>query len=155
MEFLNRSVLVYPEKVAVIHGEKRFTYREFFERINRLASALQRIGVGPGDKVAFICPNIPPMLEAHYAVPLIGAALVSVNIRLSTSEVSYIINHSDSKVVFVDSEFASLVDPSQLENVETFVNVCDTGGEPKLDGAEYEAFLETGWFTAACRGGHH
>ena len=144
VEFLNRSVLVYPEKVAVVHGERKFTYREFFERIHRLAGGLQRLGVEPGDKVAFICPNIPPMLEAHYAVPLVGAALVSVNIRLSASEVSYIINHSDSKVVFVDSEFAKLVDPSQLEKVEAFVNVCDTGGEPQLDGPEYEDFLAAG-----------
>ena len=144
VEFLNRSVLVYPQKVAVVHGQKRFTYREFFERVNRLASALQRAGVGPGDKVAFICPNIPPMLEAHYGVPLIGAALVSVNIRLSKSEVTYIINHSDSKIVFVDSEFAGLIDPQELDKVERFVNVCDTSADTTLDGIEYEQFLETG-----------
>ncbi|MEE4243511.1 MAG: acyl--CoA ligase family protein [Desulfopila sp.] len=144
VEFLNRSAQVYPDKVAVIHGSKRFTYREFFERVHRLASALQSAGVGPGDKVAFICPNIPPMLEAHYAVPLIGAALVCVNIRLSKSEVSYIVNHSDSRIVFVDTEFASLVDPAELEKVERIVNVCDTGTESSLDGVEYEDFLATG-----------
>ncbi|MGW8194211.1 MAG: AMP-binding protein, partial [Desulforhopalus sp.] len=105
VEFLTRSVFVYPEKIAVVHGNKRFTYREFAERIYRLANALKARGVGKGDKVAFICPNIPPMLEAHYGVPMIGAALVSVNIRLAPGEVSYIIDHSDAKIVVVDSEF--------------------------------------------------
>ena len=62
------------------------TYRQFYERVNRLASALKKRGIGKGDKVAFICPNTPPMLEAHYAVPMIGAALVSINIRLSSPE---------------------------------------------------------------------
>jgi fatty-acyl-CoA synthase len=83
VEFLTRSALVYPRKTAVVYGEKRYSYREFFRRIYRLASALRKNGVSKGDKVAFVCPNIPPMLEAHYAVPLIGAALVSINIRLS------------------------------------------------------------------------
>ena len=87
VEFLTRSVLVYPNRTAVVHGEKRYTYREFSERIYRLASALRQQGVGKDDKVAFICPNIPAMLEAHYGVPLIGAVLVSVNIRLSPGEV--------------------------------------------------------------------
>ena len=93
VEFLTRSALVYPHKTAVVYGEKRYSYREFSRRIYRLASALRQNGVGKGDKVAFVCPNIPPMLEAHYAVPLIGAALVSINIRLSPGEVSYIIDH--------------------------------------------------------------
>ena len=88
VEFLTRSAFVYPEKVAVVHRDKRFTYRQFAERVYRLASALKKQGVGKGDKVAFLCPNIPPMLEAHYAVPLIGAALVSNNIRLPKGEVS-------------------------------------------------------------------
>ncbi len=108
VEFLTRSSLVYPDKTAVIYGEKRYNYSEFTERIYRLASALQQNGVGKDDKVAFICPNIPAMLEAHYAVPLIGAVLVSINIRLSPGEVSYIVDHSDAKFVVVDSEFSSL-----------------------------------------------
>ena len=119
VEFLTRSIMVYPDKTAVVYRDQRYSYKEFGERIYRLASALKQRGVGKGDKVAFICPNIPPMLEAHYAVPLLGAALVSVNIRLSASEVSYIIDHSDAKVVVVDSEVAALVDPDKLTKVET------------------------------------
>jgi fatty-acyl-CoA synthase len=84
------------------------------------------------------------MLEAHYAVPMIGAALVSINIRLSVSEVTYIINHSDAKALFVDNEFAGIVDASKLENVKTFVNICDVSDEKPLDGMEYEEFLSTG-----------
>lgn len=114
VEFLTRSALVYPNKIAVVHGVKRYTYKEFSERIYRLASALRQRGIGKDDKVAFICPNIPAMLEAHYAVPLIGGVLVSVNIRLSPGEVSYIIDHSDAKLVVADSEFAHLVQPSDL-----------------------------------------
>ena len=144
VEFLTRSVTVYPDKTAVVYGDRRYTYREFGARVNRLASALKLQGVGKGDKVAFLCPNIPPMLEAHYAVPLLGAALVSINIRLSAGEVSYIIDHSDAKVVVVDSEFAALIKPHQLPKVQTYVTVCDVSDEKVQGGMEYEAFLNTG-----------
>src|SRR5512146_3219886 len=89
VKFLSRSAAVYPDKVAVIHGDKRFSYREFEERVHRLANGLKKMGIGKGDKVAFLCPNIPPMLEAHYAVPMIGAVLVSINTRLSSGEIAY------------------------------------------------------------------
>ena len=144
--FLSRSAEVYPEKVAVINGDKRYTYSEFHKRVTRFANALMKIGIGKGDKVAFICPNIMPMLEAHYAVPMIGAVLVSINIRLSSNEISYIINHSDAKAIFVDNEFSGLVTPiiKELSQVETFVNICDVSDERPLDGMEYEDFINTG-----------
>jgi fatty-acyl-CoA synthase len=146
VSFLDRSAAVFSEKVAVIYGEKRYTYSEFYKRVNRLASALMNAGVGKGDKVAFICPNTPPMLEAHYAVPMIGAALVSVNIRLSPGEISYIINHSEAKALFVDNEFANAVEPilHELSNVETIVNICDMKSDIPFEGMEYETFLATG-----------
>ncbi|SDP14696.1 acyl--CoA ligase family protein [Desulforhopalus singaporensis] len=144
VEFLTRSLLVYPDKKAVVYKGKSFTYKEFAARVYRLANALREKGVGKGDKVAFICPNIPPMLEAHYAVPMIGAALVSVNIRLSSAEVSYIVDHSDAKVLVVDSEFASLVEPQQLPKVSTYVTVCDINQDIAIEGSlEYESFLES------------
>ncbi len=83
MGFLDRSALVYPDKEAVVYGDKRYTYGEFQSRVRRLANALIKRGLGKGDKVAFICPNTPPMLEAHFAVPLIGAVLVSVSAAIS------------------------------------------------------------------------
>jgi fatty-acyl-CoA synthase len=141
VNFLSRSAMVYPEKIAVVYGEKRHTYREFQARVHRLANALLKSGIKKGDKVAFICPNTPPMLEAHYAVPMIGAALVSINIRLSANEVTYILNHSDAKVVVADNEFAGLVVPKDLPQVTAMVNICDISSDRPLNGPEYEEFL--------------
>jgi len=146
VHFLSRSASIYPEKVAVVDGNKRCTYKEFLNRVNRLASALQNVGIGKGDKVAFICPNISPMLDAHYAVPMIGAALVSINIRLAPREIAYIINHSDSIALFVDNEFAGIVQPivDELKNIKTIVNICDADDSRPLNGMEYQEFLQTG-----------
>ena len=141
--FLERSVKVYPEKTAVIYGDTSYTWTGFQERVFRLANGLKARGVGRGDKVAFICPNTPPMLEAHYAVPLLGAALVSINIRLSAAEMSYIINHSDAKIVVADNEFGKVIAPavSELTAVKSFINICDIDDSMPLDGPEYESFL--------------
>ncbi len=146
VSFLKRSAEVYPEKTAVIYGDKQFTYAQFQARVYRLASALKAVGIGKGDKVAFLCPNIPPMLEAHYAVPMIGAALVSINIRLASGEIAYIIEHSDAKALFVDSELAPLIAPlaAGFKQVRTFVNICDVDAARALDGPEYEEFLASG-----------
>ena len=141
--FLARSVEVFPDKTAIIYGETSYTWTQFQERVFRLANALKAKGIGPGDKVAFVCPNIPPMLEAHYAVPLLGAALVSINIRLSAGEIAYIINHSDARAVIADNEFGKVVAGvvGELSAVETFVNVCDIDDSMPLDGPDYESFL--------------
>jgi len=143
VKFLQRSAEVYPDKTAVVHGNLRFTYRDFQKRVFRLANALKGRGVKKGDKVAFLCPNIPPMLEAHYAVPMIGAALVSINIRLSSREIAYIINHSDAKSVFVDNQFASLIMPvlDEIKEVELLVTICDVSDEIPFNGPEYESLL--------------
>jgi fatty-acyl-CoA synthase len=146
VKFLVRSAMVFPDKEAVIYGDQRRTYLEFYERVNRLAGALKKRGIGKGDKVAFICPNTPPMLEAHYAAPMIGAVLVSINIRLSANEVAYIVNHSEAKALFVDNEFAGLAAASlpELKNVGFVVNICDISADKPLDGPDYEAFLSEG-----------
>ncbi len=144
IDFLKRNAVVFKNKTAVVYEDKRYTYQEFYQRVNRLASALSKIGIQKGDKVAFICPNTPPMLEAHYGVPMVGAALVSVNIRLSPNEVTYIINHSDAKAVFVDMEFAQVIQKDALPNVQTIVNICDNTEEKVFPGLTYEEFLQTG-----------
>jgi fatty-acyl-CoA synthase len=143
VKFLERSAAVYPDKIAVVYGDTRTTYRQFSERVNRLANGLKAMGIQKGDKVAFLCPNIPPMLEAHYAVPMIGAVLVSINVRLSPGEISYIVNHSDSKAVFVDNQLAASVLPvlDELKDVRFFVNICDETADTPLHGPEYEDFL--------------
>jgi len=96
VSFLQRNAYVFPDKTAVIHGSRRYSYRQLEERVNRLASSLRKAGLKKHDRVAFICPNIPAMLEAHYGVPLAGGILVAVNIRLSSDEIGYILKHSGS-----------------------------------------------------------
>ena len=146
VSFLSRSAEIYPDKIAVVYGDLRFTYREFQARVQRLAGALLARGIGQGDKVVYICPNTPALLEAHFAVPMIGAVLVCVNTQLSASEYQYIIDHSDAKAVFVDNEFAGQVQPiaADLPKVSLFVNICEYTSGPLLKGPEYEAFLAGG-----------
>ena len=109
VSFLVRAARAYGPRIAVIHGERRYTYAQFLERARRLASALARAGVGKGDTVAIMAPNIPEMLEAHYAVPMLGAVLCSINIRLDAAAVAFILQHSEAKVVLVDGEFAAVM----------------------------------------------
>jgi acyl-CoA synthetase (AMP-forming)/AMP-acid ligase II len=131
VNFLRRSAFVYPDKVAVVHGERRYSYREFEARVNRLASALVDAGIEPGDRVAFLCPNIPALLEAHFAVPAAGAVLVAINTRLAAGEVAYIIEHSGARLVVCDHELLPLVQGCGVE----VVRVDDTGqrGDPYED----------------------
>jgi fatty-acyl-CoA synthase len=146
LSFLARSAYVYPDKTAVVYRDTRYTYSQLRQRVNRLATALQGVGVTNGDRVAFLCPNIPPMLEAHYGVPLAGGILVAINTRLSSPEIAYILHHSGAKVLCVDSELAELIRPirEQLTSLETVVNICDGDVREGLDGPEYEAFIESG-----------
>src|SRR5687768_18495091 len=91
--FLRRSAYVFPDKTAVVHGARRYTYRQLEERANRLASGLRAAGLRHLDRVAFICPNTPAMLEAHFGVPAAGLVLVPINTRLSSDEIGYILKH--------------------------------------------------------------
>ena len=142
-DFLDRSAFVFPHKTAVVYRGRRYTYREFAERVNRLAGALRLVGVRKGDKVAFLCPNLPAMLEGHYGPMRIGAVLVAINIRLSPREVAYILNHSGAKVLVFDSELAPTVRALRDEvGVETYVQVVDTAPKAEdIPGPEYEEFL--------------
>src|SRR5687767_222994 len=97
LSFLRRSAFVFPDKVAIVHGERRNTYREFEERVNRLASRLRAIGLQKHDRVAFLCPNTPALLEAHYGVPAAGGILVAINTRLVAPEIEYILDHAGVK----------------------------------------------------------
>ncbi len=146
VNFLVRSAAVFPEKTAVVYKDTRFSYREFYERVNRLASALKKEGIEKGDRVAFLCPNLPPLLEAHFAVPLAGAILVAINIRLAAPEILYILNHSGAKMLFVDSAFAKLIEPimDRLEATKKFVIIVDEEPTSPLEGPEYEEFLSRG-----------
>jgi fatty-acyl-CoA synthase len=139
MSFLERSALVFPGKIAIVHGDRKYTYYEFAERVNRLASGLRNIGMQKHDRVAFLCPNTPTMLEAHYAVPAAGGILVAINTRLNSQEVGFILKHSGSKFLFVDAELQPLVEPLNLEGVQ-IMRIDDTG----LPTDPYELFLASG-----------
>jgi fatty-acyl-CoA synthase len=137
LSFLQRSALVYPDRVAVVHEDRRYTYRQFGERVNRLASALRRAGLEKGDRVAFICPNIPALLEAHFGVPAAGGVLVALNYRLNAADVARILEHSGARFVFVDHEFEHLADGAHVADA---VRIDDTGAPDD----PYEAFLAEG-----------
>ena len=138
LSFLERSVLVFPERTAVTHEDRSYTYRELGRRVNQLASALLRHGLARGDRVAFICPNIPALLEAHFAVPLAGGVLVALNYRLNAEEIGGILKHSGAQFVFVDHEFEHLVAGTARD--VTVVRIDDTGAGDD----PYEAFLTDG-----------
>ncbi|HEX9923791.1 MAG TPA: acyl--CoA ligase family protein, partial [Anaerolineae bacterium] len=140
---------VFREKEAVVYGSQRWTYPEFAARVNRLANALRDRGLQKGDRVGFLCPNTPPLLEAHFGVPLAGGILVALNTRLAADDIRHILNHAGVQPLFVDTELAHLIAPirDQLETVETIVNIVDHAADAPgetLPGLEYEAFLETG-----------
>ncbi len=130
LSFLKRSAYMFPDKEAVVYGERRYTYKEFEERVNRLASRLKDAGFQKGDRIAFLCPNTPPMLEGTFAIPAAGLIMVTINTRLSAGEVEYIVEHSKSKMVFVDHELEDLLEGVD-ESVE-IVRIDDTGekGDP-------------------------
>jgi fatty-acyl-CoA synthase len=122
LSFLERSARVFPDKTAVIYGERRLTYRELAEEVTRVTHALRASDIQPGDRVAYLMPNLPEMLVAQFAVALAGAVLVSVNTRLSDEEIAYILNHSGAKVLLTDSACLPAV-ASAVQNVPTITEV--------------------------------
>src|SRR3954468_17879781 len=106
--FLERSATIHPDRVAVVYGEQRRTYAELRERVDRLASALRAGGLERHDRVAALCPNVPELLELHHAVPAAGGVLVAINTRLSPDEIRSILEHSGSRMLFVDPELEPL-----------------------------------------------
>ncbi|MEK7244973.1 MAG: acyl-CoA synthetase, partial [Pseudomonadota bacterium] len=145
LDFLSRAAAVYPDKTAVIHGAARYTYRQFRERSVRLASALNRLGVGAGDTVAVMAPNVPALLEAHFGVPMAGAVLNALNIRLDAGAIAFILDHGEAKVLIADREFSSVVKDAlaQAKIKPVVVDIDDPlglGGE-RLGTIDYESFL--------------
>jgi acyl-CoA synthetase (AMP-forming)/AMP-acid ligase II len=137
ISFLRRSASVFPDRTAVVHGERRYTYRQFEDRVDRLVRALKAAGLEAGDRVAFLSPNTPAMLEAHYGVPAAGGVLVAINTRLNSEEVGYILDHSGARFLYVDAELQPVIEPLELSGV-TVVRIDDTGtpGDPYEDQLE-------------------
>ncbi len=145
LSFLRRAAAVYSDKLAVVHGASRFTYRQMEERCRRLAGALAARGVGKGDTVAVLAPNIPPLLEAHYGVPMTGGVLNALNTRLDAATIAFILEHGGAKVLIADREFSEVVEAAlaQLETKPLVIDIADPEGEGgSLRGeTDYEAFL--------------
>ncbi|MDH5749810.1 MAG: AMP-binding protein, partial [Rhodospirillales bacterium] len=109
LDFLRWAAWVYPDKTAVIHGNLRYTYREFYQRCRRLAGALKGRGVGLGDTVSVIAPNVPGLLEAHFGVPMAGAVLNALNVRLDAANIAFILEHGEAKVLITDKEYSPII----------------------------------------------
>src|SRR6266511_4737765 len=142
--FLRRAARLFPDKIAVVDGERRYTYRTLAARVNRLSNALRRMGVDKGDKVVVLSPNSHRMLEAFFAVPQLGAILTPLNYRLTTPEFAYILEHSETKVVLVDWEYAPQLAPivDTLKSVQHYILLRDTEKPtPALPAQNYEDVL--------------
>lgn len=148
LDYLAWSANVYPDKTAVIHGDLTYSYKEFYARCRKLACALWDRGVRKGDTVSVMAPNVPALLEAHYGVPMIGAVLNALNIRLDAANIAFILNHAETKVLITDREFSGVIKEalSELRNPPLVIDIDDPlyeGGE-LLGEKDYEAFIEEG-----------
>jgi fatty-acyl-CoA synthase len=152
ISFLKRAAAVYPDKPAVVHG-RSYSYREFAERCRRLASALARRGIGAGDCVAVLAPNVPALLEAHYGVSMVGAILNALNVRLDPAAIAFILEHGEAKAVIVDCELAPVMSEAltRIEREPLVIDIDDPlteaqGGQraERIGEIDYEAFLEEG-----------
>jgi len=149
LSFLARTADVYPARTACVHGNLRRTYAELYARCRRLASALARRGIGKGDTVAVMLPNVPPMLEAHFGVPMTGAVLNSLNYRLDAKTLAFTLDHGEAKVLITDREFSGVIKEA-LTGAARKPLVIDyddpefTGKGERLGNIEYEEFLKDG-----------
>ena len=149
LSHLRRASTVFSDRTAVIYGSHRKSYSEYYQRCSQLASALEKIGIKPGDVVATVLPNIPAQAEAHFGVPACGAVLNTINTRLDIGTISYIFEHGEAKVVFADTQFLSVVEAA-VEKLSgprpTLIEVPDDSAGFTATGKyeTYESFLRNG-----------
>ena len=151
LDFIERTAQVYPERLAIVHGDLRQTWAQTYSRSRQMASALQQRGIGKNDTVAALLPNTPPMVEAHFGVPMAGAVLNALNTRLDPEAIAFTLDHGEAKAVIVDPEFAGLMakalvlrkSTAPLLLIEVQDAVYGASAQP-LDGIDYEAFLAMG-----------
>ncbi len=149
ISFLPRSAEIHPDRIAVVHGRRRFTYSELYARARRLASALEKRGIGKGDTVSAMLPNVPAMIEAHFGVPMLGAVLNTINTRLDADTVHYILEHGEAKAIITDRALAAAVGPALKQSKRKLLVIDNddplyTGPGERLGEIEYEAFLAQG-----------
>jgi len=149
LSFLKRAATVYPDKTAVVHGRIARTWGETYDRCRRLASALAKRGIGKGDTVSVMCPNIPAMMEAHFGVPMTGAVMNALNTRLDAATIAFILDHAEAKAVIADTELAPTMKEALAQCGRKDILLIDVddpegpGGE-RLAEMEYEDFIATG-----------
>jgi len=146
--FLERAASVFPDHISVIHEERRFTWRQTYDRCRRLASALTQRGAGVGDTVAVMAPNIPAAFEATFGVPMVGAVLCALNIRLDAEAIAFMLEHSQAKVLLTDREFSPVITKA-LALLKTPLLVIDINDPDTTTGTlvgecDYETFLSSG-----------
>ncbi|WP_421979820.1 acyl-CoA synthetase [Roseibium sp.] len=149
LSFLARAADVFPEKIAIVHGAQRTDYRTFYRRSRQLASALSGLGIGKNDTVSVMLSNVPPMLEAHYGVPMTGAVLHSMNTRLDAAIIAFQLDHADCKVLITDREYAPVVKEAlSIAAVEPVVIDYSDPEFPqdgeRLGTTDYEEFVQSG-----------
>ncbi len=151
LAFIERAAEVYPDKLAVVHGSLRQTWLDTFTRCRRLASALEKHGVRKGDTVAVMLPNTPPMVEAHFGIPVTGAVLNALNTRLDAETIAFMLDHGEAKVVIVDPEFAGIMKKALALRTSSapilVINAEDalyTGDSHRIGSINYDDFLATG-----------
>ena len=145
LSFIERSARVYPGRPSVVHGAARYTWSETYARSRRLASALAQRGIGKGDTVAVMLPNIPAMYEAHFGVPMCGAVLNTLNTRLDAEALTFMLRHGEAKVLITDREFSSTIE--RVDHKVEIIDVDDpeyAGPGKRLGQTDYESFLQTG-----------
>jgi fatty-acyl-CoA synthase len=148
LSFIRRTAAVYPQRTAIVHGPLQRSYAEMYERCRRLASALAQRGIGVGDCVAVMAPNIPETLEAHFGIPMTGGVINALNVRLDAATIAFILDHGEARVLLTDTEFAPVVREAlaQVAHRPIVIDIDDPhgpGGE-RLGEMDYEAFLATG-----------
>ncbi len=151
--FLERAAAVYPTRTSVVHGKTRHSWADTYARCRRLCSALKQRGIGKGDTVAIMAPNVPAMVEAHFGIPMAGAVLNALNYRLDAATIAFILEHGEAKVLITDTEFSGVIKEAlkQLKRKITVIDIVDPlgpGGE-SLGEKDYEAFLAEGDLNAA------
>ena len=150
LTFLERTKDIYPNYEAVVYESRRYTWKDVYERCVKFASALDKLGIKTGDTVSIMAFNTPEIFEAHYSIPMVGAVINAINTRLDPNTISYILEHSDAKVLIVDRQFHEVI-AKALENVKNKITIIDiddkdidTSSFKKIGDLEYESFLSTG-----------
>jgi len=150
LSFLERAKDIYPNYEALVYEDKSFTWSEVYKRCIKFASALEKVGITKGDTVSVMAFNTPEIFEAHYSVPMTGAVLNTINVRLDAKTVSYILNHSEAKVFIVDRQLHSIIEKAltTVDKKPLIIDIQDNFADQKLlkkiGEREYEEFLQTG-----------